>query len=155
MQMRRRRRRRLRVELISCRQLDLSTMAPFLLEGDRIESMLTGPELLRLYVWKKRVMRRGCVNKTLFKSVHREDVWLRSLKQDSEEDRTIVLKNEWAEKKWKMMHAGEVEVEEKESEEKDGEEKKEVKEDENEKKEESHTEEKTVESNQEDTNNTL
>ena len=111
--------------------------------------MLTGPELLRLYVWKKRVMRRGCVNKTLFKSVHREDVWLRSLKQDSEEDRTIVLKNEWAEKKWKMMHAGEVEVEE--SEEKDGEEKKE----ENEKKEESHTEEKTVESNQEDTNNTL
>ena len=124
-------------------------MAPFLLEGDRIESMLTGPELLRLYVWKKRVMRRGCVNKTLFKSVHREDVWLRSLKQDSEEDRAIVLKNEWAEKKWKMMHAGEVEVEE--SEEKDGEEKKE----ENEKKEESHTEEKTVESNQEDTNNTL
>ena len=124
-------------------------MAPFLLEGDRIESMLTGPELLRLYVWKKRVMRRGCVNKTLFKSVHREDVWLRSLKQDSEEDRTIVLKNEWAEKKWKMMHAGEVEVEE--SEEKDGEEKKE----ENEKKEESHTEEKTVESNQEDTKNTL
>ena len=124
-------------------------MAPFLLEGDRIESMLTGPELLRLYVWKKRVMRRGCVNKTLFKSVHREDVWLRSLKQDSEEDRAIVLKNEWAEKKWKMMHAGE--VEEKESEEKDGEEKKE----ENEKKEESHTEEKTVESNQEDTNNTL
>ena len=98
-------------------------MAPFLLEGDRIESMLTGPELLRLYVWKKRVMRRGCVNKTLFKSVHREDVWLRSLKQDSEEDRAIVLKNEWAEKKWKMMHAGEVEVEEKESEEKDGEEK--------------------------------
>ena len=151
MQMRRRRRRRLRVELISCRQLDLSAMAPFLLEGDRIESMLTGPELLRLYVWKKRVMRRGCVNKTLFKSVHREDVWLRSLKQDSEEDRTIVLKNEWAEKKWKMMHAGEVEVEEKKSEEKDGEEKKE----ENEKKEESHTEEKTVESNQEDTNNTL
>lgn len=149
MQMRRRRRRRLRVELISCRQLDLSAMAPFLPEGDRIESMLTGPELLRLYVWKKRVMRRGCVNKTLFKSVHREDVWLRSLKQDSEEDRTIVLKNEWAEKKWKMMHAGEVEVEE--SEEKDGEEKKE----ENEKKEESHTEEKTVESNQEDTNNTL
>lgn len=149
MQMRRRRQRRLRVELISCRQLDLSAMAPFLLEGDRIESMLTGPELLRLYVWKKRVMRRGCVNKTLFKSVHREDVWLRSLKQDSEEDRTIVLKNEWAEKKWKMMHAGEVEVEE--SEEKDGEEKKE----ENEKKEESHTEEKTVESNQEDTNNTL
>lgn len=149
MQMRRRRRRRLRVELISCRQLDLSAMAPFLLEGDRIESMLTGPELLRLYVWKKRVMRRGCVNKTLLKSVHREDVWLRSLKQDSEEDRTIVLKNEWAEKKWKMMHAGE--VEEKESEEKDGEEKKE----ENEKKEESHTEEKTVESNQEDTNNTL
>ena len=149
MQMRRRRRRRLRVELISCRQLDLSAMAPFLLEGDRFESMLTGPELLRLYVWKKRVMRRGCVNKTLFKSVHREDVWLRSLKQDSEEDRTIVLKNEWAEKKWKMMHAGEVEVEE--SEEKDGEEKKE----ENEKKEESHTEEKTVESNQEDTNNTL
>ena len=149
MQMRRRRRRRLRVELISCRQLDLSTMAPFLLEGDRIESMLTGPELLRLYVWKKRVMRRGCVNKTLLKSVHREDVWLRSLKQDSEEDRTIVLKNEWAEKKWKMMHAGEVEVEE--SEEKDGEEKKE----ENEKKEESYTEEKTVESNQEDTNNTL
>lgn len=135
--------------MISCRQLDLSAMAPFLLEGDRIESMLTGPELLRLYVWKKRVMRRGCVNKTLFKSVHREDVWLRSLKQDSEEDRTIVLKNEWAEKKWKMMHAGEVEVEE--SEEKDGEEKKE----ENEKKEESHTEEKTVESNQEDTNNTL
>ena len=126
-------------------------MAPFLLEGDRIESMLTGPELLRLYVWKKRVMRRGCVNKTLFKSVHREDVWLRSLKQDSEEDRAIVLKNEWAEKKWKMMHAGEVEVEEKESEEKDSEEKKE----ENEKKEESHTEEKTVESNQEDTNNTL
>ena len=124
-------------------------MAPFLLEGDRIESMLTGPELLRLYVWKKRVMRRGCVNKTLLKSVHREDVWLRSLKQDSEEDRTIVLKNEWAEKKWKMMHAGEVEVEE--SEEKDGEEKKE----ENEKKEESHTEEKTVESNQEDTKNTL
>ena len=124
-------------------------MAPFLLEGDRIESMLTGPELLRLCVWKKRVMRRGCVNKTLLKSVHREDVWLRSLKQDSEEDRTIVLKNEWAEKKWKMMHAGEVEVEE--SEEKDGEEKKE----ENEKKEESHTEEKTVESNQEDTNNTL
>ena len=149
MQMRRRRRRRLRVELISCKQLDLSAMAPFLLEGDRIESMLTGLELLRLYVWKKRVMRRGCVNKTLFKSVHREDVWLRSLKQDSEEDRTIVLKNEWAEKKWKMMHAGEVEVEE--SEEKDGEEKKE----ENEKKEESHTEEKTVESNQEDTNNTL
>ena len=149
MQMRRRRQRRLRVELISCRQLDLSAMAPFLLEGDRIESMLTGPELLRLYVWKKRVMRRGCVNKTLLKSVHREDVWLRSLKQDSEEDRTIVLKNEWAEKKWKMMHAGEVEVEE--SEEKDGEEKKE----ENEKKEESHTEEKTVESNQEDTNNTL
>ena len=139
----------MRVELISCKQLDLSAMAPFLLEGDRIESMLTGPELLRLYVWKKRVMRRGCVNKTLFKSVHREDVWLRSLKQDSEEDRTIVLKNEWAEKKWKMMHAGEVEVEE--SEEKDGEEKKE----ENEKKEESHTEEKTVESNQEDTNNTL
>lgn len=135
--------------MISCIQLDLSAMAPFLLEGDRIESMLTGPELLRLYVWKKRVMRRGCVNKTLFKSVHREDVWLRSLKQDSEEDRTIVLKNEWAEKKWKMMHAGEVEVEE--SEEKDGEEKKE----ENEKKEESHTEEKTVESNQEDTNNTL
>ena len=124
-------------------------MAPFLLEGDRIESMLTGPELLRLCVWKKRVMRRGCVNKTLLKSVHREDVWLRSLKQDSEEDRAIVLKNEWAEKKWKMMHAGEVEVEE--SEEKDGEEKKE----ENEKKEESHTEEKTVESNQEDTNNTL
>lgn len=144
MQMRRRRRRRLRVELISCKQLDLSAMAPFLLEGDRIESMLTGPELLRLYVWKKRVMRRGCVNKTLFKSVHREDVWLRSLKQDSEEDRAIVLKNEWAEKKWKMMHAGE--VEEKESEEK---------EEENEKKEESHTEEKTVESNQEDTNNTL
>ena len=135
--------------MISCIQLDLSAMAPFLLEGDRIESMLTGPELLRLYVWKKRVMRRGCVNKTLFKSVHREDVWLRSLKQDSEEDRTIVLKNEWAEKKWKMMHAGEVEVEE--SEEKDGEEKK----DETEKKEESHTEEKTVESNQEDTNNTL
>lgn len=149
MQMRRRRRRRLRVELISCRQLDLSAMAPFLLEGDRIESMLTGPELLRLCVWKKRVMRRGCVNKTLLKSVHREDVWLRSLKQDSEEDRAIVLKNEWAEKKWKMMHAGEVEVEE--SEEKDGEEKKE----ENEKKEESYTEEKTVESNQEDTNNTL
>lgn len=137
--------------MISCIQLDLSAMAPFLLEGDRIESMLTGPELLRLYVWKKRVMRRGCVNKTLFKSVHREDVWLRSLKQDSEEDRTIVLKNEWAEKKWKMMHAGEVEEKEKESEEKDGEEKKE----ENEKKEESHTEEKTVESNQEDTNNTL
>lgn len=149
MQMRRRRRRRLRVELISCRQLDLSAIAPFLLEGDRIESMLTGPELLRLCVWKKRVMRRGCVNKTLLKSVHREDVWLRSLKQDSEEDRAIVLKNEWAEKKWKMMHAGEVEVEE--SEEKDGEEKKE----ENEKKEESYTEEKTVESNQEDTNNTL
>ena len=112
---------------------DSFVRAPFLLEGDRIESMLTGPELLRLYVWKKRVMRRGCVNKTLFKSVHREDVWLRSLKQDSEEDRTIVLKNEWAEKKWKMMHAGEVEVEEKESEEKDGEEKKEVKEEENEK----------------------
>ena len=109
--------------MISCRQLDLSAMAPFLLEGDRIESMLTGPELLRLYLWKKRVMRRGCVNKTLLKSVHREDVWLRSLKQDSEEDRAIVLKNEWAEKKWKMMHAGE--VEEKESEEKDGEEKKE------------------------------
>lgn len=132
--------------MISCRQLDLSAMAPFLLEGDRIESMLTGPELLRLCVWKKRVMRRGCVNKTLFKSVHREDVWLRSLKQDSEEDRAIVLKNEWAEKKWKMMRAGEVEEKEK-----DGEEKKE----ENEKKEESHTEEKTVESNQEDTNNTL
>ena len=105
--------------MISCRQLDLSAMAPFLLEGDRIESMLTGPELLRLCVWKKRVMRRGCVNKTLLKSVHREDVWLRSLKQDSEEDRAIVLKNEWAEKKWKMMHAGEVEVEEKESEEKE------------------------------------
>ena len=139
----------MRVELISCKQLDLSAMAPVLLEGDRIESMLTGPELLRLCVWKKRVMRRGCVNKTLLKSVHREDVWLRSLKQDSEEDRAIVLKNEWAEKKWKMMHAGE--VEEKESEEKDGEEKKE----ENEKKEESYTEEKTVESNQEDTNNTL
>lgn len=137
--------------MISCRQLDLSAMAPFLLEGDRIESMLTGPELLRLYVWKKRVMRRGCVNKTLFKSVHREDVWLRSLKQDSEEDRAIVLKNEWAEKKWKMIHAGEVKEKEKESEEKDSEEKKE----ENEKKEESHTEEKTVESNQEDTNNTL
>ena len=86
-------------------------MAPFLLEGDRIESMLTGPELLRLCVRVRRVTRRGCVNKTLCKSVHREDVWLRSLKQDSEEDRRVVLMNEWAEKKWKMMCA----VEEKES----------------------------------------
>ena len=69
--------------------------------------------------------RRGCVNKTLFKSVHREDVWLRSLKQDSEEDRAIVLKNEWAEKKWKMMRAGEVEMKEEKEEEKEEKEEKE------------------------------
>ena len=111
MPMRRRRRRRLRVVSPMDRELDLSAMAPFLLEGDRIESMLTGPELLRLCVRVRRVTRRGCVNKTLCKSVHREDVWLRSLKQDSEEDRRVVLMNEWAEKKWKMMCA----VEEKES----------------------------------------
>ena len=65
----------------------------------------------------ERVKCRGCVNKTLFKSVHREDVWLRALKQDSEEDRRVVLMNEWAEKKWKMMRSVDGNVEEGEVEE--------------------------------------
>ncbi len=45
-----RKRKRLRVE--ERRLIDvvvLSVSAPFLLEGDRILSMLTGPDLLRLY----------------------------------------------------------------------------------------------------------
>ena len=88
---------------------------------------------------------RGCVNKTLFKSVHRDDVWLRALKQDSEEDRAVVLMNEWAEKKWKMMRAGEGEEKEEKEEKKEG-----KKEEEKEENKEENKEEDTKEETEED-----
>ena len=79
-------------------------MAPFLLEGNRIIGMLTGPDLLRLYLHSIQVTRSGCVNSLLHEATVRDAVWNNVFKHDSKEDLDIVLKNEWVLKRWNLIN---------------------------------------------------
>ena len=57
-------------------------------------------------------MNRACVNSMMNQSIHRDSVWMRVFKQDSEEDRALALQNEWVKKKWLLLNPG-AEVEKK------------------------------------------
>lgn len=52
------------------------------------------------------IMNRACVNHMMNQSIHRDSVWVRAFKQDAEEDRVLVLQNEWVKKKWALFHPG-------------------------------------------------
>lgn len=81
----------------------LASSAPFLLEGDRIISLLTGPDLLRLWVRTCALMNRTCVNRMMHEAVSRDVVWMKVFKQDSKEDIDMVIQNEWLAKKWDLL----------------------------------------------------
>ena len=53
------------------------------------------------------------MNSMMNESIHRDSVWVRVFKQDSEEDRALALQNEWVKTKWLLLNPG-VEVEKKE-----------------------------------------
>ena len=53
------------------------------------------------------------MNSMMNKSIHRDSVWVRVFKQDSEEDRALALQNEWVKTKWLLLNPG-AEVEKKE-----------------------------------------
>ena len=46
------------------------------------------------------------MNSMMNKSIHRDSVWVRVFKQDSEEDRALALQNEWVKKKWSLLKPG-------------------------------------------------
>ena len=55
------------------------------------------------------------MNSMMNKSIHRDSVWVRVFKQDSEEDRALALQNEWVKAKWLLLNPGvKVEVEKEE-----------------------------------------
>lgn len=40
----------------------------------------------------------------MHEAIKRDKVWMKVFKQDSKEDIDIVVKNEWLEKKWSLLH---------------------------------------------------
>ena len=55
------------------------------------------------------------MNHLLCKSVQRDSVWINVFKQDSKENVSVVLKNEWVLKKWSLLNPGEKCVENEEN----------------------------------------
>lgn len=69
-------------------------LAPFLLEGERVLSMLAGVDLLRVWGLAAALRRRACVNRLLHRCVYQDGVWSRAFYQEDVESLAPVLQNE-------------------------------------------------------------
>ena len=69
-------------------------LAPFLLESERVLSMLAGVDLLRVWGLAAALRRRACVNRLLHRCVYQDGVWSRAFYQEDVESRAPVLPNE-------------------------------------------------------------
>ena len=69
-------------------------LAPFLLESERVLSMLAGVDLLRVWGLAAALRRRACVNRLLHRCVYQDGVWSRAFYQEDVESLAPVLQNE-------------------------------------------------------------
>ena len=69
-------------------------LAPFLLESERVLSMLAGVDLLRVWGLVAALRRRACVNRLLHRCVYQDGVWSRAFYQEDVESLAPVLQNE-------------------------------------------------------------
>lgn len=84
--------------------VDLHSMAAFLVEDDRIFSFLDSVDMLRLFIYYSCLIYRANVNKYLNDATHQDSVWKRLFKTDSEENLSIAVKNEWLLQKWRLFN---------------------------------------------------
>lgn len=75
-------------------ELGLRVLAPFIVESERILSMLCGVDLLRVYTLLARMTRSACVNHLLHDCVYQDGVWNRAFYQEDMESLAPVLQNE-------------------------------------------------------------
>ena len=68
-------------------------LAPFLLESERVLSMLAGVDLLRVWGLVAALRRRACVNRLLHRCVYQDGVWSRAFYQEDVESLAPVLRN--------------------------------------------------------------
>ena len=71
----------------------LVKMSPFLVEGERIFSLLRSVDLLRLLVWLEEVTGSACVNHFLHDAVYQDGVWQTAFFQEDEEELAPALQN--------------------------------------------------------------
>lgn len=71
----------------------LIKMSPFLVEGERIFSLLRSVDLLRLLVWLEEVTGSACVNHFLHDAVYQDGVWQTAFFQEDEEELAPALQN--------------------------------------------------------------
>ena len=74
--------------------VELRMLAPFLLESERVLSMLAGVDLLRVWGLAAALRRRACVNRLLHRCVYQDGVWSRAFYQEDVESLAPVLQNE-------------------------------------------------------------
>ena len=74
--------------------VELHMLAPFLLESERVLSMLAGVDLLRVWGLAAALRRRACVNRLLHRCVYQDGVWSRAFYQEDVESLAPVLQNE-------------------------------------------------------------
>lgn len=74
--------------------VELRMLAPFLLESERVLSMLAGVDLLRVWGLVAAMRRRACVNRLLHRCVYQDGVWSRAFYQEDVESLAPVLQNE-------------------------------------------------------------
>lgn len=74
--------------------VELRILAPFLLESERVLSMLAGVDLLRVWGLAAALRRRACVNRLLHRCVYQDGVWSRAFYQEDVESLAPVLQNE-------------------------------------------------------------
>lgn len=89
-------------------------MIPFILEDERMLSMLDSTEVMKLYVNDDindnfpSFICRASVNNYLHALVHQDAVWKRLFETDSPEHITIVMTNEWLLQKWRLWNANRI-----------------------------------------------
>lgn len=79
-------------------------MSGFLVEDQRIFSMLDSVDIMKLWGWMGWMRSRANVNRYLNKLIHQDSVWKRLFREDSSRNLTIVLQNEWLREKWKKVY---------------------------------------------------
>ena len=78
-------------------------MLPFLIEDDRIMSMLNSADILTLYVVP--VMSRSAkVNSYLHDLAHQDSIWRRLFRIDSRKRLAVALQNNWLLQKWRLYN---------------------------------------------------
>lgn len=79
-------------------------MSGFLVEDQRIFSMLDSVDIMKLWGLTCLVRSRANVNRYLNRLIHQDSVWQRLFREDNSRNLTIVLQNEWLREEWKKVY---------------------------------------------------